>query len=105
MSRAIRRQQTAAPKERPGRQRLTGGGGRQPTRGAQPPVRQRRRLRIGKPQWLDDIISELKKVTWPTRNETVYLTSVVILVALAVGIMLGAVDIFFNWLIDKLLLQ
>jgi hypothetical protein len=82
MSRAIRRQQAATPKERPGRQqpRISGGGGRPPTRGAQPPARQRRRLRLGKPQWLDDIISELKKVTWPTWNETIYLTSVVIIV-------------------------
>ena len=57
------------------------------------------------PGWLDDIWSELKKVTWPTREETAYLTMVVIIVAVAVGILLGGVDIVFSWLIDKLLLE
>ena len=106
MSRAVRRQQAAAPKEtakRPGR--LGGGGGRPPTRGAAPPPRQRRRFRPGVPRWLEEIVSELKKVTWPTRQETVYLTTVVIIVAVAVGLLLGGIDIFFNWLIDRLLLR
>jgi len=57
------------------------------------------------PGWLEEIISELKKVTWPTREETAYLTMVVIIVAVIAGVALGLVDIFFNWLIDNLLLQ
>jgi len=105
MSRAVRRQQAAAPKERPQRPVRLGGGGRQPSRGAAPPTRQRRRFRLGVPSWLEEIVSELKKVTWPTRDEVVYLTTVVIIVAIAVGIVLGGIDIFFNWFIDQLLLQ
>jgi preprotein translocase subunit SecE len=54
---------------------------------------------------MEDITSELKKVTWPTRDETIYLTTVVIIVAVAVGIVLGGIDLFFNWLIDRLLLR
>lgn len=54
---------------------------------------------------MEDISSELRKVSWPSRDETVYLTTVVIIVALAVGVLLGGVDVFFNWLIDRLLLQ
>jgi preprotein translocase subunit SecE len=50
-------------------------------------------------------VAELKKVTWPTLPETRYLTTVVIIVAVAVGIALGLIDIFFNWLVDRLLLQ
>jgi preprotein translocase subunit SecE len=57
------------------------------------------------PGWMDDIFSELKKVTWPTREETAYLTWVVLVVAVIVGIMLGVVDVFFNWLIDRILLR
>ena len=57
------------------------------------------------PRWLEDVSSELKKVTWPSRDETMYLTTVVIIVALAVGVLLGGVDIFFNWLIDRILLR
>ena len=107
MSRAVRRQQAAAPKDtakRPGR--IGGGSGsRPPTRGAAPPPRERRRFRLGSPSWLQEIVSELRKVTWPTRQETVYLTTVVIIVAVSVGLMLGAIDIFFNWLVDRLLLR
>lgn len=57
------------------------------------------------PGFLEEIISELKKVTWPTREETAYLTMVVIIVAVAAGIVLGVVDVFFSWLIDNLLLS
>ena len=104
MSRAVRRQQAAAPKEAPKRPARLGGG-RPPTRGAAPPTRQKRRFRLGVPSWLEEIVSELKKVTWPTRQETLYLTMVVIIVSVAVGLVLGGIDIFFNWLIDQLLLR
>jgi len=57
------------------------------------------------PKWIEETISELKKVTWPTMAETRYLATVVIIVALVVGSMLGIIDIFFNWMIDKLLLR
>jgi preprotein translocase subunit SecE len=56
------------------------------------------------PGWADDIISELKKVTWPTRDETAYLTMVVIVVSVVVGSALGGIDVAFNWLINHLLL-
>jgi len=54
---------------------------------------------------LEDTIAELKKVTWPSWPETRYLSFVVIVVSLAVGITLGLTDVFFNWLIDHLLLK
>jgi preprotein translocase SecE subunit len=107
MSRAVRRQQAAQPKERAARppRVLPGGGPRQPTRGARAPQEQSRRFRLRMPRWLDDIISELKKVTWPSGAETRYLATVVILVSLAVGGALGLIDIFFNWMVDRLLLS
>ncbi len=107
MSRAIRRQQGAGPKagETPTRTPRLGVSRRpQQTRGAKPPAPQRKR-RIAVPGWASDIGSELKKVSWPSRDETIYLTTVVIIVALAVGALLGGIDIFFNWLIDHLLLR
>jgi preprotein translocase subunit SecE len=103
MSRAVRRQQSTQTQNESG---LKGAfGSRQPkqTRGAKPPAQHKRRLRV--PGWLDDIWSELKKVTWPTREETAYLTMVVVIVAVAVGILLGGVDILFSWVIDQLLLE
>jgi preprotein translocase subunit SecE len=103
MSRAVRRQQPAQTESQGG---LKGAfGSRQPkqTRGAKPQQQKRRLLRM--PGWMDDIWSELKKVTWPTREETAYLTMVVIIVAVSVGLMLGAVDVAFSWIIDQLLLK
>jgi preprotein translocase SecE subunit len=54
---------------------------------------------------LSDIISELRKVTWPTREETTRLGIAVIAVSLAIGVALGGVDLAFNWLVDNTLLQ
>ena len=104
MSRAIRRQQSTTPNDAPSTRGIRLKQPR-PSRGAKPPATQKRRFRPGTPRWLEEIISELKKVTWPSRDETRYLTMVVIIVAVAVGLVLGAVDIFFNWLIDRLLLS
>jgi preprotein translocase subunit SecE len=42
-----------------------------------------------------EIISELKKVVWLTRKESVYLTLLVILLAVAIGLILGAFDYGF----------
>jgi len=39
---------------------------------------------------------ELKKVVWPTRQEVVRLTAVVILVSLIVGMFLGGLDFVFT---------
>ena len=108
MSRAIRRQQRAAPKEaagQPTRPPTLGPRQQRQTRGARPTPPQKRGLRLGQPRWTENIVSELKKVTWPTRDETAYLTMVVILVAVMVGLVLGGVDIFFNWLMERLLLR
>ena len=39
-----------------------------------------------------EVIAELKKVTWPTRNETVKLTAVVIVISVLVGLFIGGLD-------------
>tara|TARA_Y100000815_G_C13268573_1_gene472098 strand:- start:850 stop:1083 length:234 start_codon:yes stop_codon:yes gene_type:complete len=43
-----------------------------------------------------DIINELRRVTWPSRQETVRLTIMVLTVAIIVGIFLGIVDAIFS---------
>lgn len=58
-----------------------------------------------RPRWAEDIISELQKVSWPSREDTQYLTLVVLVVATAFGIFLGGIDMFFNWAIDNTLLR
>ena len=54
------------------------------------------------PRFLGDVIAELRKVTWPTFQETRYLTIVVAIVSLAVGIFLGSIDFVFGWTVEKL---
>ena len=105
MSRAIRRRQSSAPKDAAAVKSPLGPRRPQTSRGARPPAQARRRFRLKQPTWLEDIISELKKVSWPSRDETIYLTTVVIIVSVAVGTALGLIDIFFNWMIDRILLR
>lgn len=47
---------------------------------------------------------ELKKVTWPTRQETIRFTLAVILVSAAVGIFLGGLDYIFQYILNKFVL-
>lgn len=58
-----------------------------------------------RPRWATDIIGELRKVTWPTRQETAHLTVVVILVSLLFGIVLGTADVGFSWIIENTILR
>lgn len=46
--------------------------------------------------------SELRKVVWPTRDQAVHLTILVIAVSAAVGAFLGGVDFMFARLIEVL---
>ena len=46
-------------------------------------------------KFFSEVASELKKVTWPTRDETVKLTAAVIFISLAVGLFIGGLDILF----------
>ena len=51
-------------------------------------------------RFIGDAISELRRVTWPTRQETMRLSIMVVAVAAAVGLFLGAVDMGFAQIID-----
>ena len=42
--------------------------------------------------FLKEVQEELRKVVWPTRDEVIRLTSVVIIVSLIVGLYLGGID-------------
>ena len=61
-----------------------------------PVEKKRSRFRI-----FGDVFNELKKVTWLTRQETVYLTGIVLAVAVFMGIVLGLIDWGFSTLVDK----
>ncbi len=67
-----------------------------------PPTRLERIL--GKFKFFGEVISELKKVVWPTRKELTNLTLMVIIICVVVGAILGALDFGFFQLFNKLLL-
>ena len=103
MGREARRAQDRA--ERRQKQRST-----QPRRGTPSisvPAAPGERVRgsLLKPRWALDIISELRKVTWPSRRETANLTGVVIIVSLLLGVLLGGADLLFGWFIQQTLLR
>jgi preprotein translocase subunit SecE len=50
---------------------------------------------IGPAKYLKETRIELKKVTWPTKQETVKLTTVVIAMSSIVALFIGGLDIMF----------
>jgi preprotein translocase subunit SecE len=108
MNRAVRRQQTKDSKGG----RATGARTALPkTGGARPAARTAGSGGGGggvlawRPRFVMDIISELRKVVWPSRDDTLHLAVVVVIVTIIFGALLGAIDIGFGWLIDKTLLK
>ena len=55
-------------------------------------------------RFIGETITELKKVVWLTRREAAYLTLLVLIVAVTVGLFLGAIDFGFTNLVNKLFL-
>jgi preprotein translocase subunit SecE len=49
-----------------------------------------------------EVMSELKKVVWPTRQETRRLTLMVLAIAGAVGVILGVIDFGFTYLVNAI---
>ena len=54
-------------------------------------------------RWWNETIGELRKVTWPTKEEALKMTKIVIVVVLATAVFLGVVDFVFSRLVGLLL--
>ena len=54
--------------------------------------------------FISETIAELKKVSWLSRREAFYLTGLVLLVAITVGAILGAIDFGFSFIINNLII-
>lgn len=78
-------------------------GSSRPTAGDAPRV-QSLLYRLTHPRAIMAIIDELRRVVWPSRQETANLTVVVLVVAIAVGIFLGAIDFGLNRVVEETLL-
>ncbi len=55
------------------------------------------------PNFLKEAYAELKRVRWPTRQETVRLTTIVIVASVAIGAYVGVLDLGFTKLMAIIL--
>lgn len=60
------------------------------------------KLRFG---FFRNIIAELKKVSWPTRDEAIRLTGIVLLVTAVLSLILWLIDTAFTELVNLVLLD
>ena len=51
-------------------------------------------------QFFGEAVSELKKVTWPSRQETMRLTLLVLAISASIGVTLGLIDFLFTKMFD-----
>ena len=52
-------------------------------------------------EFVNDVRSELKKVSFPTNQETIGSTTVVIVFCIIMSLFLSVVDSFLGWLVGK----
>jgi preprotein translocase SecE subunit len=50
---------------------------------------------------IGESIAELRKVTWLSRREAIYLTALVLVFSAVVGAILGGLDFLFSFLVNK----
>lgn len=55
--------------------------------------------------FLKDVRVELSKVTWPTRQQTIQYSLVVIGLSLALAVFLGGIDFGFQWILNNFLIK
>jgi preprotein translocase subunit SecE len=67
----------------------------------QPPVRAKEK-RTPIRQVLQEIGQELRKTSWPTRQETVRLAVIVFIAIVVLTLFVFGCDLFFNWVFDHL---
>lgn len=53
-------------------------------------------------RFISEAITELKKIVWLTRREVAYLTALVLIVSITMGIILGIIDLGFTRLVNNL---
>jgi preprotein translocase subunit SecE len=54
--------------------------------------------------FIKDTRSEMTKVTWPSRNDIIRDTVLVILVSAGLAVFLGLLDLVFSYLLNKFIL-
>jgi preprotein translocase subunit SecE len=54
-------------------------------------------------RFIGEIITELKKVVWLSRREVIYLSTLVLIISVSAGLVLGAIDFGFSALVENVL--
>ncbi len=54
-------------------------------------------------QYVRETIQEVTKVSWPSQQQTIEMTILVLAVSLIVGIYIGVADYIFQWLLSFIL--
>lgn len=52
--------------------------------------------KITSPTFGREVLEELKRVSWPTKKQTIYLTMVVVVISLTIGLYIGIIDILLT---------
>ena len=55
--------------------------------------------------FLKDVKIERSKVVWPTREQTIQYTLVVLGMSLAIALFLGGLDLVFQWVLNMFILK
>jgi preprotein translocase subunit SecE len=55
-------------------------------------------------RFIGEIVAELRKVVWLSRREVIYLSALVLVVSVAAGLVLGALDYGFTGLVENVFL-
>ena len=56
-------------------------------------------------QYLKEVVAEMKNVTWPSRNQTIFFTVAVLIVSIIVAYYLGLLDSIFSKILGWFLIR
>ena len=63
----------------------------------------RLKIEMNLPKYFRDAISELHRVSWPTRQQAIRISIIVLAVTFVIALVLGFLDTFFSWGYQQLL--
>jgi len=55
-------------------------------------------------QYIKEAQVEIKKVTWPTRQQSLQYTTIVVVISVSSTIILGGLDLLFNYILTQFIL-
>lgn len=58
--------------------------------------------KVNRVAFAGDLVEEMKKVSWPTRKETIRLTAIVIIISLIIGLYIGIIDVLLTKALEML---